>query len=122
MNKTRMHELADYLDKEAEQFGMGAYWFVEPRRENDYCGTPACIAGYAVFLFGEMETLRKHLWDTTGCMNSATWMYACDLLELEGDDVTTQLFNPPIDVSLGITRKNAAEALRSLAERGHFAW
>jgi len=127
MNKERLHQLADHLEKQIRDvnFGMAVYWFVEPTP--NYCGSPACIAGYAVHLFGDPAKIKaiSGTYFRVGVykgIQSWTFAYAKELLGLD-DEMARDLFTPIDGInSTDISKRDAAKSLRALADRGTFCW
>ena len=121
MNVQRINELADHLEKNIpdDGFDMDNYFIEMPRLANNYCGTPSCIAGYAIDLFGS-----KHRIEISVCSSGRNiWpkQYAAELLELDGP-IMAELFTPECGLQENITRENAVDALRTLADTGTFYW
>lgn len=127
MNRERMFELAEEIERPKKlaqvMFDMADFMagLVRPgsdgifrvKEERNECGTAACIGGYACLLWGEPGDP----------INSVT---AERLLDLDEDEAGKLFFNNhefirPFDLPFsgdgGITRAEAAEALRRMALR-----
>lgn len=108
MNVERINALADLIEKQpnsghkdSDGFNM-RYW-------THSCGTPSCIAGWAVFL-SEVPV------ETFGVKRKAA-----EFLGIEGEK-TDRLFLPS-DVDLDdVTSSHAAAVLRHLAKTGDVDW
>ena len=91
MNKERLLKIADVIEAYPRMYNQGDYGdqcFVEDVDEFvDDCGTPACIAGWAIYLFGEdIDEGSKYTW-----YNPAS--YAAELLGINNNrQLYTDLF------------------------------
>ena len=121
MNVERISQLADHLEKNIpdKDFSMEDYFVEMPRLANNYCGTPACIAGYAIDLFG--DKFRIEIAICSAHRNIWPKAYAAELLGLN-DFMAAGLFTPEVELQENITRENAVDALRTLVTTGTFDW
>lgn len=125
MNKQRILELADFIEHVEERtncelhFNMAYY--AAPSAHS--CGSVACIAGSAVFLYN-----RKHFDISAGYTElpldspniPQTHNEAMELLELSVAQAG-ELFTPYIPL-MRITKSEAVNTLRKLAETGVVDW
>ena len=105
MNVKRLRQLADHI----ESLPTGAY---DQTRYLHFCGSPACIAGHAVALFG------------SGRLPERIGLYsglACDLLDLD-DDKGDALFSAFPPLGRDARPDDAARVLRHLAATGDVVW
>lgn len=113
MDTYRLTKLANHIEKldhEHGSFSMGLFFFELP----DYhsCGTPACIAGHAIAMFGDQKDFNQHNIKRD----------AQDILGLEAS-TATDLFYGTDDIDLyEITPMEAAEAIYKLVETGEVDW
>lgn len=113
MDTYRLTKLANHIEKLEHgegSFSMGAFFFKSP--DHHSCGSPACIAGHAIAMFGAPSDFNQH--NIRG-----------DAQKLLGLDVTTasDLFYGVDDIDLdAITPKEAAEAIYKLVETGTVDW
>lgn len=76
MNVERMLQVADAIERESKHFNMGAFfgkydsaqhlfeqWPHDIAKQGFSCGTTACIAGWAVFLFARDELMGEMSWN-----------------------------------------------------------
>lgn len=115
MNKERLLQLADHIEKLRhvdEEFSMQRF---ADRAYVGACETPSCIAGHAVFMFGGEELFMKCVNEELNFPRSAA-----SLLDIDYDNedfVANKMFFP--DVTWGkVTPKQAAAYIRELVETG----
>ena len=117
MNVERINQLADHLERDVREvnFSMLNYWFVNPTTE--YCGTPACVAGHTVALFGGSLWYKNNV-PRRSDSDNRTFKFAAELLGLD-EGRAQQLFCPD---AMGIAKSTAVSTLRGLAENGRVHW
>lgn len=125
MNKERILALADLIEKQPHTTVDDAHGFTMGNWTHA-CGTPACIAGWAVFAENGSAKFESGEWVSSR---------AASYLELDRDDAVL-LFEPDLrnpdefeddetDATDGwdeITPSQAAATLRRLAETGSVDW
>jgi hypothetical protein len=124
MNKERMLKLADFIEAlPPKQFNM-QFWAVnnnnvsgrrdvDPKTINPHqCGTTACIAGWAVYLFAKRDPVDQNYWISFG-------EEAQDLLGLTLDQ-RENLFLSDCwgEAPEHITREMAAAKIRKMVASG----
>lgn len=118
MNREFILDLANVLDNlpEPNKFDMSDFFHsYRPGGDNEYiiddCGTPSCIAGWAIF-------------HKNGPDHVITNGVRIEAREIMGIDYFTakQLFEPEDVWYSQITNKEAALTLRRLAETGEVIW
>ena len=139
MNQERLEQLASIVDKletgrEPGQFDMEEIIHVNP--EQGDCGTPACLIGWTLSLFGYDDAVYNYEIDDIPITDptlgwSAGWAKARELLDLTYAQAD-ELFCPmkesihylarPADGDRFITAKRAAAAIRHMADTGHVDW
>ena len=133
MNKERILELAAHIEKlphayakkgsylvddenapEGDAFYIGRWVYITYDEQENRCRTPACLAGWTVFLF-DNEQFSQIDFDEE-------WVTSTS--ELLGLDHATadELCVPPYELIDKITPKVAASVLRNLAETGEVVW
>lgn len=132
MNKKRILKLADVIETEAGQHGLGFNMdtylnSVDKDISGHNCGTVACIAGWTTFLFdprGRLRSPARASKDAIAANNSSTRTgdfhnTAGDILgltEIEANELfLPSAFDDP-------TPAQAAKVLRHLAETGEVEW
>jgi len=108
MNKEFILELADKIEslKPKDGFSMEDFY-------HD-CGTPSCIAGWALHMAGKEVDLSSC--DFNKCQDNAR-----DLLDISESDATILFYAENAQIRR-ITQKEAATALRKLVETGKADW
>ncbi len=113
MNVERIIALADLIEKQPHTSRDDASGFNMVNWHHT-CGTPSCIAGWAVaMLRGDTLGTKKI---PLGAGNDAA-----DYLGLTNRQ-STDLFYPQLDDWEGITPEDAAHTLRKLAHTGEVEW
>jgi hypothetical protein len=109
MNTENIIALADLIETLPQAgFGSREGFFMGNWRHD--CGTPSCIAGWAVHLAG------------IDCSRSQVADKAADWLDLYFEDEAQDLFEPSHLPYEAITPQHAAKVLRHLAETGVVDW
>lgn len=129
MNKERLIELADKIEKlehylrvdedsriNKEQFSMVTYY----GKTAEGCNTPACIAGWAVYLYD--KDFDEAVRETDGFLSERAYR----LLGVSPEDKEYQdlqeLFHPSNVLWRMITPAQAAEATRAVANGTFVSW
>ena len=129
MNKERLIELADKIEKlehylgvdddskiNKEQFSMATYY----GKTEEGCNTPACIAGWAVYLYD--KDFDEAVRETGGFLSERAYR----LLGVSPKDKEYQdlhkLFHPHNVLWRNITPAQAAEATRAVANGTFTCW
>lgn len=119
MSEQRIRELADVVEGLEAGCAAGQFSMAEVAHP---CGSPACIAGWTVHLYGNRD--ESHRKDDLA--------YAAELLGLEGDSRADDLFLGDDDAGASIealpdqdnfiSPERAAVVLRHLARTGKVDW
>jgi len=123
VNIERLNEILDWLesDKEKLRFNMGSFVLTSDtaKAENNWCGTSCCLAGYTAIAYGGF---------TPGNTVIHVFEEAWELLELTYEQARALFYcntiegkNLWLDLN-GITRPQAAQAVRNLIESGDPKW
>lgn len=114
MNKARMLELADFIEK-SETFDQTG-WF-------NLCGTPACIAGHAVVCSGKWISYREGSVINDAGEIETVGRAASDWLELLRSQAVDLFDADPFESFYPeSTAADAAATLRRAAETGEIKW
>ena len=114
-NIKRMNALADRIEKNVdESFSMRAYWIIYPHKTANLCGTPGCLAGWTVSMFGSED--QKY---GVGLMGPGTNVVAAELLGMDPDQA--------YDLFLPVTKRTpsrdeAVATLRRFIKTGEVHW
>ena len=121
MNKERLYLLADTIESNSRQFNMN-HWV-------SWCGTPACIAGFAEALAEQRDPTKGYEraadFDCNPPNETAAFYteVAGDWLEIDDERIADELFRPASVADWDqITAEVAALCLRLLAETGDVDW
>ena len=123
MNIERLNEILDWLksDEEKLRFNMSGFVLTpyNANKENNWCGTSCCIAGYTVVNYGGFTLGNKVIHVFEDAMNLLELNYAESLAlfyckTIDGRNLWLDLY--------GITRSQAAQAVRNLIDCGDPKW
>lgn len=122
MNKERILALADLIEKQPHQPEFDATSGFDMSCTHRDCGTPACIAGWALWeAQGRPESLVEPpgLW---GIENNAATYLGLSVPEVSQPSGYPLFYPPETYKYEGITPAQAASCLRHLAETGEVDW
>jgi len=123
VNTERLNGILNWLEsaEEALLFNMGTFTFVPntAKAENNWCGTSCCLAGYTVITYGDFVPGNTviHVFEDAWKLLELTYAEARALFyckSLAGRDLWLTFD--------GITRSQAAQAVRNLIDCGDPKW
>ncbi len=122
MNVERIRELADIIGRQQHTDINAKSGFTMSDFDHE-CGSPACIAGWAIELHSPISNqVSGGLWHRKVPKNKSYSEFAAELLEID-EETRAYLFFGDGSMSLeDITPRHAAAVLRNLAATGKVNW